>query len=213
MKELLYTILDLERWNINSTCDFCSKLENNDNKAVCQIRTRNKLTEKLVANDCACQNCKERFESDELPKCNECGRLQNKSRIFNGKFICRCIEYKENAKEKELPVLPHERRQATFYERQINGLREELNTAEVEIDTHLEALEISEDWHKKQKKELLDRIRELEEENKQLKKQTSQELLRENEELKEQLEQKNQQLAQIEVKSNKKPFSFFGKKS
>jgi len=40
--------------------------------------------------------------------------------------------------------LPYES-QSTFYEKQINGLREELNTAEVEIDTHLEALETAED--------------------------------------------------------------------
>jgi len=40
--------------------------------------------------------------------------------------------------------LPDDRRPGAFYERQINGLREELNTAGVEIDTHLEALEIAE---------------------------------------------------------------------
>jgi hypothetical protein len=76
----------------------------------------------------------------------------------------------------------------------------------------LEALDISEDWHKKQKKELVDRIKELEVENERLKKQTSQELLKEVKELKEQLEQKNQQIAQIEVKETKKWPWWKGKK-
>jgi hypothetical protein len=65
--------------------------------------------------------------------------------VLTGEFVCDCVRRQENTKEKELPVLPHERRPNAFYERQINGLREELNTAEVEIDTHLEALEVAED--------------------------------------------------------------------
>jgi predicted nucleic acid-binding Zn-ribbon protein len=73
--------------------------------------------------------------------------------------------------EKELPLLPNGGRPYAFYERQINGLREELNTVETEIDTHLEALEVAEDWHKRQKQELLDRIKQLEAEVEKLKKQ------------------------------------------
>jgi len=63
------------------------------------------VTEKIVANDVACQNCKEKFENDELPKCEKCGRLQTTSDIdiLSGKYICDC---KEIAEEKELPVLP-----------------------------------------------------------------------------------------------------------
>jgi hypothetical protein len=72
-------------------------------------------------------------------------RIKSDTDVITGEYICRCIKRKENTDEKELPVLPHEEREATFYERQINGLREELNTAEVEIETHLEALDISED--------------------------------------------------------------------
>jgi len=109
--------------------------------------------------------------------------------------------------------LPHERRPGAFYERQINGLQEKLNTAEVEIDTHLEALEISKDWHKRQRQELLDRIKELEVEVERLKKQTPQELVKEIEELRTQLEKQNQQTAQIEVKPSKKSFLLFSRKS
>jgi len=143
MRELLYTVLELEEWNKEVECSFCPGL----NKAVCQIRTRSKVTEKIIANDEACQDCKEKFENNELLKCKNCGRLQTETYvdIHTGKYVCRCVRRKENVEEKELPVLPHDRRPNAFYERQINGLREELNTAEVEVDTHLEALEISKD--------------------------------------------------------------------
>lgn len=105
MKELIYTILELEEWNKMATCDFCSKFENKNNKAICQIRFHSKATGEIIDNACTCENCE----------------------------------------EKELPILPFERRPNAFYERQINRLREELSTAEVEVDTHLEALEIAED--------------------------------------------------------------------
>jgi len=81
-----------------------------------------------------------------LPKCSNCGRLQTKSNIDiqSGKYVCRCIRRKENLEEKELPILPHERRPNAFYERQINGLQEEKEQLAEEIDTHLEALGVSE---------------------------------------------------------------------
>jgi len=195
MRELLFTVLELEEWcSSNSTCEFCLGLK----KAVCQIRTRSKLTNKMIESDKACEECKEKFENDELPKCS-CGRLKTR-------YTCDC---KEEEQEKELPRLPsHRESMATFYERQINNLREELTTAEVENDTHLEALEVSKDWHKKQKQELLDRIKELEAEVERLKKLTPRELINEVESYKEevarlksQLEKLNsQQRTQVEVK-------------
>ena len=36
--------------------------------------------------------------------------------------------------EKDLPVLPHEERESTFYERQINTLREELVSPTTDIN-------------------------------------------------------------------------------
>ena len=191
MRELLYTILELEGWHSsNSTCVFCPGLK----KAVCQIRTRSKATGEMVESDKACENCKEKFENDELPKC-DCGRLKTR-------YTCDC---KEEENEKELPLLPHQNGgMALFYETQINGLREEKNQLTEEVETHLEALEVAEDWHKRQKQELLDRIKHLEEENKQLKELTPQELIKEINDLKFQLTQLQQQngqlVAQIEVK-------------
>ena len=211
MKELLYTVLELEEWEKNIEylpCEFCPTLLGDRSKAVCQIRTRSKITNKLFANDFACQECKEKFENEQIPKCKRCGRLRNKSDtdVITGKYVCRCIERKEDTLEKELPVLPHEREtMTTFYERQISELREKERELSEEVDTHLEALEIAEDWHKKQKQELIDEIERLKREVEKLKKQTPQELVREIEELKTQLEQlTSQQVAQIEVKEPKK---------
>ena len=102
-----------------------------------------------------------------------------------------------------------------FYERQINSLQEEKQQLTEEVETHLEALEISKDWHKRQKQELLDRIKELEAEIERLKKLNSQELINKvtayEKAISEwkvqltQLQQQNSQLmAQIEVKETKK---------
>jgi hypothetical protein len=209
MRELLYTILGLEEWNKGTTCDFCSNLYGKNNEAVCQIRTRSKLTDRIVGNACACESCKEKFENDELPKCKRCGRLQTKHdiEILSGKYICDCVRNNEDLGEKELPILPHERRPNAFYESQINSLREELNEAEWTISMEREEIvkfqEKSEEWGKRQKQELLDRIKELEAEVERLKKQT--ELVGEIEELKAQLEKfMSQQTAQIEIKEPKK---------
>jgi DNA repair exonuclease SbcCD ATPase subunit len=204
VRELDYIVLDLDGWN-KRTCDFCSNPFGNDNKAVCQIRTRSKLTDKLIANDVACESCRDRL--NELPKCGNCSKLFTKADrdILSKKYICDC-EGKEQ--EKELPILPHERKPNAFYERQINTLREENEQLTEEVDTHLDALEISEDWHKRQKQELLDRIKELELEVEKMKALTPQELINEIESYKEevarlrtQLEKLNsQQSTQIEVK-------------
>jgi len=164
----------------------------------------------LITVNIVCEICKEKFENNELPKCDKCGRLQNKTDIsllsFGGK--CDCEE-----EEKELPSLPHEGESTSaFYERQINSLREELTTAEetieVEREVHEDFMKTSEVWSKRQKQELLDRIKELEAEVERLKELTPQELLDEVSKLKErvkQLEEKNNQLtAQMEVKETKK---------
>ena len=204
-RELIYTILDLEEWNQEATCRFCRGL----NKAVCQIRTRSKVTHSIIENDYACESCKEKFESNELPKCERCGRLKTKSNIdfSSGEYICDCIKDNEDLEEKELPALPQEERQSTFYERQINGLREELATTEEELQIEREEVvkfhEKSKEWSEKQKQELLNKIEELEAENKRLKGSTPQELLDEISKLKtrvKQLEEQNNQLvAQIET--------------
>jgi len=55
---------------------------------------------------------------------------------------CDCIRKDENSEEKELPNLPHEKESMfTFYERQINTLREEKSAAEETIEEEREAHE------------------------------------------------------------------------
>src|SRR5688572_4615629 len=77
MRELTYTLLDLERTN-QKTCDFCSNLYGEDNKSVNQIVACIKTNGKYVADDVVCESCKEKFENDELEKCDKCGRLQTR---------------------------------------------------------------------------------------------------------------------------------------
>ena len=71
-------------------------------------------------------------------------------------------------------------------EQQNKDLKQQLASAKEEISSHLKALDVSKDWHNKQKQELLDKIQRLESEVEQLKK------------------QQTQLTAQIEVKENKK---------
>jgi len=203
MRELEYTVLELEKES-KKTCDFCSKFENKNNKSVHQIRSRSKVTGEWISDDMVCERCEEKYWDDELSKCNRCGRLQTKLDfdIVNGKNVCYCIRNNEDLEEKELPLLPHEEiSQSTFYERQINSLQEQLNETEealeIEREEAVKFQEKSEEWSKRQKQELLDRIKQLEEENDNHKEEIKR--------LKTQLEQlTSQQVAQIEVKETKR---------
>ena len=203
MRELEYTVLELEKES-KKTCDFCSKFENKNNKSVHQIRSRSKVTGEWISDDMVCERCEEKYWDDELSKCNRCGRLQTKLDfdIVNGKNVCYCIRNNEDLEEKELPLLPHEEiSQSTFYERQINSLQEQLNKTEealeIEREEAVKFQEKSEEWSKRQKQELLDRIKQLEEENDNHKEEIKR--------LKTQLEQlTSQQVAQSEVKETKR---------
>ena len=93
------------------------------------------------------------------------------------------------------------RRSNVFYERQINSLQQQLNeteeTLEIEREEVIKFQEKSEEWSKRQKQELLDRIKHLEAENGTYKEEIQR--------LKVQLEQlTSQQVAQIEVKETKR---------
>ena len=203
MRELEYTVLELEKES-KKTCDFCSKFENKNNKSVHQIRSRSKVTGEWISDDMVCERCEEKYWDNELSKCNRCGRLQTKLDfdIVNGKNVCYCIRNNEDLEEKELPLLPHEEiSQSTFYERQINSLQEQLNETEealeIEREEAVKFQEKSEEWSKRQKQELLDRIKQLEEENGNHKEEIKR--------LKTQLEQlTSQQVAQTEVKETKR---------
>ena len=203
MRELEYTVLELEKES-KKTYDFCSKLENRNNKSVHQIRSRTKVNGEWIADDMVCERCEEKYWNDELLKCNRCGRLQTKLDfdIVIGKNVCYCIRNNEDLEEKELPLLPHkEITQSAFYEKQINSLQEQLNETEEALEIEREEVvkfqEKSEEWGKRQKQELLDQIKQLEAENGNYKEEVKR--------LKTQLEQlTSQHVAQIEVKENKR---------
>src|SRR6185312_3337117 len=71
-------------------------------------------------------------------------------------------------------------------EQQNKDLKQQLDSAKEEISSHLDALDVSKDWHDKQRQELLDKIQRLESEVEFLRK------------------QQIQHIAQIEVKENKR---------
>lgn len=211
MKGLRYTLLELEKEFRNRTCDFCSNRFGKDNEAVNEIITREETTNKLVGLNMVCENCKEKFENNELLKCERCGKLQTKIYLdfFTGKYNCSCEK-----EEKELPSLPHEHENeresmTAFYERQINKLREELTTAEetieIEREAHEDFMEKSEEWGKRQKQELIDKMEKLKKEKGQSKatdsSSTISELISRIEKLEAEVKQlKEQQVAQVEVK-------------
>jgi hypothetical protein len=167
MRKLIYTLLKLARES-KKTCDFCSNPYGKDNKSAFRIVIRVKSNNEWLSDDVVCENCKDKFESDELTKCERCGRLQTKLDIdfSSGKYLCDCIRYNEDLEEKKLPSVPY-KSQAAFYERQINNLQEKKTAVEealaIEREEVVKFQEKSEEWSKRQKQELLDKIANLEE--------------------------------------------------
>src|SRR5438128_6111066 len=108
MRELTYTLLELERAS-RKICDLCPNPYGKDSKSVNQIVTRIKANGRYVSDDAVCEECKEKFENDELLKCDRCGRIQTRHDIdvLSRKHVCYCIRHNEDLEEKELPSLPH----------------------------------------------------------------------------------------------------------
>lgn len=229
MRELTYTLLELEKGS-KKTCDFCSNLYGEDNRSVNQIVTRIKTNGKYISDNVVCEECREKFESDELLKCEKCGRLQTKSDFdfCNRKYVCDCVRYNEDLEEKEISPSPPRESMFAFYERQINALREEKITAEetieMEREVHEDAMKAMGDWYTKyqnvDKGDLLKRVVELEAEVIQLKEENKklvpEELAQKIEsyekeiaELREKLERINQRLAQIEVPAKNRSIDSF----
>ena len=166
-----------------------------------------------------CSECKKDYNNNTLPWCEKCGRLKrNRNRCF-------CSHLKAKSTK---PLSDKELLSQTFSFRLENKTRElekELSITKEELKIEREEIakfqEKSEEWGKRQKQELLDKIKQQEAEIikltqkiEQLKTLTPQELVNklnayetENEKLKnqlEQLQQNGQLTAQIEVKEAKK---------
>ena len=176
--ELEYQVNKLRRgdkWH----CNFCP-FERESLTATYKIMSYN--TSNNDYNDIAyiCVECKKALDDNTLPHCNDCGR------IMRNRIDCFCDLRKDEPVK--TPTITEIMAQSYVgrLEQQNKDLKQQLSSAKEEISSHLEALEVSKDWHNKQKQELLDKIQRLESEVEQLKK------------------QQTQLTAQIEVKETKK---------
>jgi hypothetical protein len=159
-----------------------------------------------------CNDCKIDYDNNVLPRCEKCDRLmRNKSLCY-----CHKIEKKTTTPTKSELIS-----QSFSYrlEKKTRELEKELSTAKEDLNIEREEItkfhEKSEEWSKRQKQELLDRIKELETELERMKKLIPQELVdklnAKEEEINKlkvqlaQLQQQNGQLtAQFEVKETKR---------
>jgi hypothetical protein len=194
--KLDYRIVELAEGD-EKKCNYCflnfedpTNLNFNTSPATHQMVALDKETGDYVDIVFICDDCKKDFDNNILPWCEKCGRLKRNRR--------RCFCHLENEKDKVAQPLSEEvlisRAFSSRLENKTKKLEQELTNAKEEIDVHLEALQVSEEWSKRQKQELLDRIKKLEEENAKL-----------NQENKQLREQQNGQLAtQIEIKEPKK---------
>ena len=165
-----------DKWH----CNFCPFGREKSLTAAYKIVSYN--TSNNDYNDIAyiCVECKKALDDNTLPHCNDCGR------IMRNRIDCFC-DLRKNEPVKT-PTITEIMAQSYVgrLEQQNKGLKQQLSSAKEEISSHLEALEVSKDWHNKQKQELLDKIQRLESEVEQLKR------------------QQTQLTAQIEVKETKK---------
>ena len=178
--KLEYQVIKLKRegrWS----CDFCSFERENGSTATYKAVSYN-----INNNGCSdvayiCVECKEALNANALPHCNDCGRVMR-----NGVDCFFCSRKDET--NKTPPTITEVMAQSYVgkLEQQNKDLKQQLTNAKEEISSHLEALEVSKDWHNEQKQELLDKIQRLENEVEFLRK------------------QQTQHVAQIEVKENKR---------
>jgi len=161
-------------------CSFCSFESNKNSIATHEMVAYNTKTSGY--NDIAyiCVECKEDLDNGTLPHCNDCGRA------MRNRINCFCDLRKD--KPVKTPTITEIMAQSYVgrLEQQNKDLKQQLASAKEEISSHLDALDVSKDWHDKQRQELLDKIQRLESEVEFLRK------------------QQTQHVAQIEVKEPKK---------
>ena len=149
-----------DKWH----CNFCSFERERSLTATYKIVSYN--TNNNDYNDIAyiCVECKKALDDNTLPHCNDCGR------IMRSRIDCFCDLRKDEPVK--TPTITEIMAQSYVgrLEQQNKDLKQQLSSAKEEISSHLEALEVSKDWHNKQKQELLDKIQRLENEVEQLKK-------------------------------------------
>jgi len=180
--KLEYQAIELRRgdkWH----CNFCSFEKERSLTATYKILSYNTSNNNNDYSDIAyiCVECKKDLDNNAIPHCNDCGRA------MRNRIDCFCDLRKDEPPVKT-PTITEIMAQSYVgrLEQQNKDLKQQLASAKEEISSHLKALDVSKDWHNKQKQELLDKIQRLESEVEQLKK------------------QQTQLTAQIEVKENKR---------
>jgi len=178
--KLEYQAIELRRgdkWH----CNFCSFEKEKSLNATYKILSYNTSNNDYSDIAYICVECKKDLDDNALPHCNNCGRA------MRNRIDCFCDLRKDEPPVKT-PTITEIMAQSYVgrLEQQNKDLKQQLASAKEEISSHLKALDVSKDWHDKQKQELLDKIQRLESEVEFLRK------------------QQTQQVAQIEVKENKR---------
>src|SRR6185369_2151408 len=176
---LEYQVNELRRedkWH----CNFCPFERERSLTATYKIVSYNRSSNDYNNIAYICIECKKALDDDTLSHCSDCGR------IMRNRIDCFCDLRKDEPVK--TPTITEIMAQSYVgkLEQQNKDLKQQLYSAKEEISSHLEALEVSKDWHSKQRQELLDKVQRLETEVESLRK------------------QQTQQTAQIEVKKNKK---------
>ena len=137
-------------------CNFCSFERERSLTATYKIVSYN--TNNNDYNDIAyiCVECKKALDDNTLLHCNDCGR------IMRSRIDCFCDLRKDEPVK--TPTITEIMAQSYVgrLEQQNKDLKQQLSSAKEEISSHLEALEVSKDWHSKQRQELLDKVQRLE---------------------------------------------------
>ena len=171
------------------SCNFCPYSKGKSSTATHEMVARKSNGYADVAY--ICSDCKKDFDNDTLPWCEKCGRIK-RNRIS---CFCRLVEDKDAEPASEEAILAQA--YSSQLENKTKELEKELSVTKEELKIEREEVakfqEKSEEWSKKQKQELLDKIKSLEEKINHLEE--------ENRKLK---DQQNRQIAQIEVKENKR---------
>lgn len=179
-----------DRWH----CNFCPFESKKNSIATHEMISYN--TQSNGYNDIAyiCAECKEDLDNGTLEYCDDCGR------VLRNRVNCFCdLRKDEPVKNLSIAEIMGQSYVGRL-EQQNKELKKQLVDVKLETSVHLEALETSKDWHKRQKQEFLNEINGLKTEVERLKKLTPPELIKEVENLKTELKQLSSITAQIEVK-------------
>src|SRR5437868_3041194 len=129
---IIYTFIKLKVKEKHS-CEFCDKI------ATYLLRTSDTEIGKSIAINYLCDDCKERYDNNQIIKCANCGRLK---KTFAEK--CLCVFLRENNVNLDSSDDSDDDYEQIELEKQISNLNKEKEQLTEEVETHLEALEISE---------------------------------------------------------------------